>query len=227
MAEESWGHPAAARRALRLGWSGLAPPQHCVHGDPRARRDRDRLGRRGGGCRDPRRLARFGCECYAASSSLTARRMPPSLPAGLAGDEAGRFRSRHGPPSPGTDGAGRRRCTAGGARDGLGGAPRGRGGCGRGRALANARRSSPRAAGQGEAAPPELQIAAERSTAAARRARDAAERELRKLGRHVHRRSRKGTGGTRRSTALSEREHEVARLVVDRKTNPRSPPSSS
>jgi ATP/maltotriose-dependent transcriptional regulator MalT len=49
--------------------------------------------------------------------------------------------------------------------------------------------------------------------------RDAAERELRKLGRVVHRRTRKGTSGSAALDELSERELEVARLVVDRKTN--------
>jgi DNA-binding CsgD family transcriptional regulator len=49
--------------------------------------------------------------------------------------------------------------------------------------------------------------------------RDAADRELGKLGRRVHRRTRRGkTDGTGIET-LTERELEVARLVVDRKTN--------
>jgi ATP/maltotriose-dependent transcriptional regulator MalT len=49
--------------------------------------------------------------------------------------------------------------------------------------------------------------------------RDAAERELRKLGRAVHRRKRKGASDIEALGELSERELEVARLVVDRKTN--------
>jgi ATP/maltotriose-dependent transcriptional regulator MalT len=49
--------------------------------------------------------------------------------------------------------------------------------------------------------------------------RDATERELRKLGRVVHRRTRKGTSDNEALADLSQRELEVARLVVDRKTN--------
>jgi DNA-binding NarL/FixJ family response regulator len=49
--------------------------------------------------------------------------------------------------------------------------------------------------------------------------RDATERELRKLGRVVHRRARKGTSDSEALGELSARELEVARLVVDRKTN--------
>lgn len=53
------------------------------------------------------------------------------------------------------------------------------------------------------------------------RHRDAAEQHLRRLGRRTHRRSRPasiqdGNG----LAALTEREHEIARLVVDRRTNP-------
>jgi DNA-binding NarL/FixJ family response regulator len=51
------------------------------------------------------------------------------------------------------------------------------------------------------------------------RYRDQAERELRKLGRHVHRRTRRGTANGSGIAALTERELQVARLVVDRKTN--------
>ncbi len=51
------------------------------------------------------------------------------------------------------------------------------------------------------------------------RYRNQAERELRKLGRHIHRRTRPGTRDARGITALTEREREIARLVVDRKTN--------
>ena len=75
-------------------------------------------------------------------------------------------------------------------------------------------------AGQGDEAAAQLEIAArELGLCGAVRYRDAAERELRKLGRHIHRRTRKGTGGDEALEALSERELEVARLVVDRKTN--------
>jgi ATP/maltotriose-dependent transcriptional regulator MalT len=52
------------------------------------------------------------------------------------------------------------------------------------------------------------------------RHRNRAERELRKLGRHIHRRTRPGTRDVRGVAALTARELEIARLVVDRKTNP-------
>ncbi len=59
-----------------------------------------------------------------------------------------------------------------------------------------------------------------RSTAAARRGyRDAAERELRKLGRRAHRRTRPGTADGTGIDTLTERERQVAALVVDRRTN--------
>jgi len=51
------------------------------------------------------------------------------------------------------------------------------------------------------------------------RRRDAAERELGKLGRRRHRRTRVGTGAFG-IEALTERELQVARLIVDRRTNP-------
>jgi DNA-binding NarL/FixJ family response regulator len=51
------------------------------------------------------------------------------------------------------------------------------------------------------------------------RGRDEAERELRKLGHRIHRRTQPGTA-TVGVGALSGRELEVARLVVDRRTNP-------
>jgi DNA-binding NarL/FixJ family response regulator len=52
------------------------------------------------------------------------------------------------------------------------------------------------------------------------RYRQEAERELRKLGRHVHRRTRAGNlNGTGLET-LTQREVQVARLVLDRRTNP-------
>jgi DNA-binding CsgD family transcriptional regulator len=50
--------------------------------------------------------------------------------------------------------------------------------------------------------------------------RDEAERELRKLGHRVHRRTRPGKAGATGLEALTSRELQVARLVVDRKTNP-------
>ena len=49
--------------------------------------------------------------------------------------------------------------------------------------------------------------------------RDEAERELRKLGHRIHRRTRPGTAGGRGLETLTERELEVARLVVARRTN--------
>ena len=47
-----------------------------------------------------------------------------------------------------------------------------------------------------------------------------AERELRKLGRSIHRRTRPGKGDGSGVDSLTERELQIARLVVDRKTNP-------
>jgi DNA-binding NarL/FixJ family response regulator len=52
------------------------------------------------------------------------------------------------------------------------------------------------------------------------RSRDQAEQELRRLGHRVHRRSQPGTAHGDGLAALSGRELEVARLVVDRRTNP-------
>jgi ATP/maltotriose-dependent transcriptional regulator MalT len=52
------------------------------------------------------------------------------------------------------------------------------------------------------------------------RYRDAAERELGKLGHRMHRRTRPGKTGAAGIESLTERELQVARLVVDRKTNP-------
>ena len=52
------------------------------------------------------------------------------------------------------------------------------------------------------------------------RHRDAAERELRKLGRHPYRRTRRGSHDAAGLASLTGRELQVARLVVDRKTNP-------
>jgi DNA-binding CsgD family transcriptional regulator len=50
--------------------------------------------------------------------------------------------------------------------------------------------------------------------------RGAAERELRGLGHRIHRRTRPGRHDGTRLEALTERELQVARLVVDRRTNP-------
>jgi DNA-binding NarL/FixJ family response regulator len=82
-----------------------------------------------------------------------------------------------------------------------------------GRALAQA--------GEADRAIAELQRAATALDACgALRYRDQAERELGKLGHRTHRRTRPGmTDGTGLDT-LTERELQVARLVVDRKTNP-------
>ena len=52
------------------------------------------------------------------------------------------------------------------------------------------------------------------------RYRDEAERELRKLGHRVHRRTRPGKADANGLESLTGRELQVARLVVDRKTNP-------
>jgi DNA-binding NarL/FixJ family response regulator len=80
-----------------------------------------------------------------------------------------------------------------------------------GRALAQA--------GNNDRAVTELeQAATELHMCGALRHRDRAERELGKLGRRTHRRTRPGTGSG--VDSLTERELEVARLVVDRRTNP-------
>ena len=82
-----------------------------------------------------------------------------------------------------------------------------------GRALAEA--------GRREAATSELRrAAAVFETCGALRYRDGAERELGKLGHRPHRRSRPGTTDGIGIESLTERELEVARLVVDRRTNP-------
>jgi DNA-binding CsgD family transcriptional regulator len=51
------------------------------------------------------------------------------------------------------------------------------------------------------------------------RFRDAAERELRQLGEHIHRRSRAANGDGTGVESLTERELEIARRIVDRRTN--------
>jgi ATP/maltotriose-dependent transcriptional regulator MalT len=82
-----------------------------------------------------------------------------------------------------------------------------------GRALARA--------GRGEAAVAELQLAAAAfEGCGALRYRNGAERELGKLGHRPHRRTRPGTTHGNGLESLTERELEVTRLVVDRRTNP-------
>jgi DNA-binding NarL/FixJ family response regulator len=82
-----------------------------------------------------------------------------------------------------------------------------------GRALASA--------GDTASAAAELEQAAAAFDAfGAPRLRDRAEQELRKLGRHISRRSAPPTGPGQGIQSLSGRELEVARLVVDRRTNP-------
>jgi ATP/maltotriose-dependent transcriptional regulator MalT len=82
-----------------------------------------------------------------------------------------------------------------------------------GRALARA--------GERELAVAELErAAAQLDASGALRYRDEAERELGKLGHRIHRRTRPGKPGAVGIESLTERELQVARLVVDRKTNP-------
>jgi DNA-binding NarL/FixJ family response regulator len=82
-----------------------------------------------------------------------------------------------------------------------------------GRALARA--------GDTERATAELERAATQLDAVgAHRYRDEAERELRKLGRPIHRRTRRGRSDAPGLEALTGRELEIARLVVGRRTNP-------
>ena len=52
------------------------------------------------------------------------------------------------------------------------------------------------------------------------RYRAAAEQELRRIGHRIHRRSRPGKADEIGVASLTARELEIARLVVDRKTNP-------
>ena len=76
-------------------------------------------------------------------------------------------------------------------------------------------------AGERERAVAELERAIEAlDEAGAHRYRHGAERELRKLGHAVHRRSRPGDANEAGIASLSARELELARLVVDRRTNP-------
>jgi DNA-binding CsgD family transcriptional regulator len=82
-----------------------------------------------------------------------------------------------------------------------------------GRALARA--------GKPDEAAAELELAASAfESFGSHRYRLQAEQQLRKLGRSVHRRTRPGKGNGSGVDALTERELEIARLVVDRKTNP-------
>jgi DNA-binding CsgD family transcriptional regulator len=82
-----------------------------------------------------------------------------------------------------------------------------------GRALAQA--------GKAELATAELRrAAAELHACGALRYRAAAERELRALGHRVHRRTRRGNADAAGLASLTGRELQVARLVVDRRTNP-------
>jgi ATP/maltotriose-dependent transcriptional regulator MalT len=75
--------------------------------------------------------------------------------------------------------------------------------------------------GQRDRAVAELEKAANTfHTCGARRYRDAADHELRLLGRRVHRRTQPGQADVLGVGALTEREGQVARLVVDRRTNP-------
>jgi ATP/maltotriose-dependent transcriptional regulator MalT len=77
------------------------------------------------------------------------------------------------------------------------------------------------AVGDVDGAVAELERAAVALDAAgAFRHRDAAVQELRKLGRHVHRRTRRPAADATGVTSLTERERQIARLVVDRRTNP-------
>jgi DNA-binding NarL/FixJ family response regulator len=75
-------------------------------------------------------------------------------------------------------------------------------------------------AGDDARAATELQHAAtDFDACGATRYRDEAERELRKQGHHIHRRTRPGRADGHELEILTERELEVARLVVGRNTN--------
>ena len=77
------------------------------------------------------------------------------------------------------------------------------------------------AAGEQDRAAAELELAAATFEACgALPHRDAAEQELRRLGRRVYRRTRPGVADAAGLAALTERELQIAGLVVDRKTNP-------
>ena len=51
------------------------------------------------------------------------------------------------------------------------------------------------------------------------RSREAAERELRQLGQHIHRRSQPAQAKGDGIASLTKRELQIARLIVDRRTN--------
>jgi DNA-binding NarL/FixJ family response regulator len=75
--------------------------------------------------------------------------------------------------------------------------------------------------GDGDRAALELELAATAfDSFGSLRYRDQAERELGKLGRRIHRRTRPGKIDGKGLETLTARELQVARLVVDRKTNP-------
>jgi DNA-binding NarL/FixJ family response regulator len=75
-------------------------------------------------------------------------------------------------------------------------------------------------AGSHDRAGLELELAAAAfESFGALRYRDQAEHELRKLGYHIHHRTRPGETGGFGMESLTERELQVARLVVDRNTN--------
>jgi DNA-binding NarL/FixJ family response regulator len=77
------------------------------------------------------------------------------------------------------------------------------------------------AAGDTDRAASELEAAAAAfASFGSDRHRAEAEQELRKLGRHIHHRTRPGKSDGLGVESLTERELEVARLIVDRKTNP-------
>ncbi|MGA8928031.1 MAG: LuxR C-terminal-related transcriptional regulator, partial [Solirubrobacterales bacterium] len=75
--------------------------------------------------------------------------------------------------------------------------------------------------GQNERAAAELTRAAEVfDSSGALRYRDQAERQLRQLGHHIHRRTRAGKSDGVGVELLTERQLQIARLVVARRTNP-------
>ena len=83
-----------------------------------------------------------------------------------------------------------------------------------------ARGSALAAAGEKEQAVAELERAVSELVACgARRLVAAAERDLRRLGQPIHRRTRPGERGAQGIASLTERELEVAHLVLDRRTN--------
>ena len=86
------------------------------------------------------------------------------------------------------------------------------------RALAGSALAS---AGDKDSATAEFEkAAAEFEACGATRYRDMAEHEMRKLGRAVHRRTQRGKTDGTGPESLTGREMEIARLVVDRRTNP-------